>query len=549
LAELLFFAVVGGVFVGGCISEEAADYGEITAYQQQQVSKAPQQRAGEEGLGALTPQPEPKLAELQVVTDAKTGKKRINLTIEEAITRTLLSSPEIQVVSFEPQISKEELTKEVAAFDRTIFGRYDYSKDDEPLNSTTLSDIGLTRTRVWQAGVKQKAVTGSELSFTWALTRTWDDLATRRFSTRYEPMLTFQIKQPLLRDGWRQLNLAGVNVARMNYEISFTGFREQLENVASQVIKTYWTLLQSRRDSQIQQWLLEKTVETLTRVLDRKDIDATTVHIKQIESSVESRRAALFETQKRIIDVQDSLARLLSDAQINVLDDSELVPVTEPKVELVNIDTFEAVKSALQNSPTIQQNRLKVDVAQINLDVSRNQSLPRLDIVASADWLGFAEHENEAHEKLFNDSQAHSSYAIGVTFEYPLGNRQRRAEVRRRRLELSMAVSNLQNISDKVAIVVKEKIRKVETSHRQMQAQTAALKAANIHLDALEDSELIRGKLTPEFLQVKLQAQANMANAEQGQIKAVVDFNIALVELAQATGTVLQLHHVQAGLK
>jgi outer membrane protein TolC len=546
---LLFVAVAGGVFVAGCVSEKVADYGELTDYQQQQVSKAPQQRAGEEGLDALRPVPEPKLAELQVVTDPNTGKKKINLTIEEAITRTLVGSPEIQIVSFEPQISKEELTKQVAAFDRSIFGRYDYSKDDEPINSTTLSDVGLTRTRLWQAGVKQRAVTGSELSLAWALTRTWDDLATRRFSTRYEPMVTFQIKQPLLRDGWQQFNLAGVNAARLNYEISFTSFREQLENVASQVIKTYWTLLQSRRDSQIQRWLLEKTIETLTRVIDRKDIDATIVQIKQIESSVESRRATLFETQKRIIDVQDSLARLLSDAQINVLEDSELVPVTEPKVELISIDTFEAVKSALQNSPIIQQNRLKVDVAQINLDVSRNQALPRLDIVASADWLGFAEHENEAYEKLFNENQAHSSYAIGLSFEYPLGNRQRQAEVRRRRLELSRAVSNLQNISDKVTIVVKEKIRKVETSHRQLQAQTAALKAAKIHLEALEDSELIREKLTPEFLQVKLQAQANLANAQQGQIKAVVDFNIALVELAQATGTVLQLHHVEAALK
>ncbi|MHC4221727.1 MAG: hypothetical protein ACYST9_04835, partial [Planctomycetota bacterium] len=248
------------VFLSGCISDNVADHGALSSYQEQLAGEGSQKRLGEESLQALTPDPEVKLPKLGVVTDANSGINRLNLSIEQAITRTLANSPEIRVVSFEPEIAKEELTGQVAEFDQILFGEYNYNKDDNPINSLTFSDVGQAKTRIWQAGIKQKSVTGSAWSFTWALTRGWDDLATRRYPTRYEPMLSFQLKQPLLRDGWQEVVLAGVNVARLNYEINFAAFRERLENVATQVIKTYWQLLQTRKESQIQQRLLDKTI-------------------------------------------------------------------------------------------------------------------------------------------------------------------------------------------------------------------------------------------------------------------------------------------------
>ena len=73
-------------------------------------------------------------------------------------------------------------------------------------------------------------------------------------------------------------------------------------------------------------------------------------------------------------------------------------------------------------------------------------------------------------------------------------------------------------------------------------------RAARAQLKALEDTEEIRGKLTPEFLLVKLQAQEDLARAEQAEQQTIVDYNIALVELARATGTVLELYPVRKAL-
>jgi hypothetical protein len=67
-------------------------------------------------------------------------------------------------------------------------------------------------------------------------------------------------------------------------------------------------------------------------------------------------------------------------------------------------------------------------------------------------------------------------------------------------------------------------------------------------LQTLKDTEPIREQLTPEFLLVKLQAQETLANAQRAQIKAVVDFNVSLVELARFLGTVLELKQIKSSL-
>ncbi len=540
--NLLILAVL--IQITGCVSEDVEYQGVITSYQQTVVDKSPQPRDSNEGLGSLRPSPEPNLLELKVSKDQTTGGNIIDLTLEDAVRRTLISSPEISIVSYDPSIATEDIIKAVSEFDIALFGRLNYEKQDDPTDSIFLG--GQSTSRVWETGFKQKGVTGAEWSLAYALVRNWDDLTTRTLSTRYEPMLSFQIKQPLLRDAWQELNLAGVNVAKLNYRIAVASFRQRTEEVSADVVSLYWALLQARRDREIQQQLLKRTIETLKRVEDRKDIDATEVQIKQAEASVKDREGFLFQAEKQVVDVQDALVRLLSDSQINLLNDFEIVPTTVPNTAETKFDRLEALRLAVSNNPVIEQARLAVEVAQINVDIAERQKMPKLDLVASARMQGLSNNQGEAQD-ILNDAD-YFSYALGITFEIPLGNRQREAEFRKRKLERRKATSELQNISDQLAAQTKERIRFSATSYKEIQVQKDAVEAAQTHLQALEDTETIREKLTPEFLLVKLEAQASLANSQRSYIKAISDYNTALVRLNQSMGTVLDMRYIRKAL-
>jgi outer membrane protein len=547
LLDLIIIKIFPALFllilITGCVSEKVNDQGFISTYQETMVARGPQERTGTEGLEPISPAPDPRLPGLKEIKGIS-GRKTINLKLDDAVVRALASSPIITAVSFDPSTAKESIAVAVSEFDVTAFGQLEYDNNDSPSNDITLS--GQSQSGFWEAGIKQKGVAGSEWSLSYTLTRSVDETITRIFPTSYEPTMTFKLKQPLLRDAWSHTNLAGVNISKLNYRIALAAFRQKTEDVITQVISLYWTLFQARRDVEIQQRLLDKTIKTLRKVEDRKNIDATMGDIKQAEASVKSRQATLFEAEKRLFDVQDELIRLLADNQLNLIDDLEIVPTTAPNTGAPELDQSELLKLALRNNPDILRAQLEVDVAEINVKVAKRQKMPRLDMFASTELKGLSDAQREAHDMVFD--RDFIDYTLGVTLEYPLGNREKKAEFRLRKLKHSKARSNLQNVSDKVATLVKGRMRFAETSHKEIQVQKDAFNAARIHLQSLEDIEVAREKLTPEFLLAKIQAQASLADAQRAEIRAIVNYNIALTRLAQAIGKVLDMRSVQSAL-
>jgi len=154
--------------------------------------------------------------------------------------------------------------------------------------------------------------------------------------------------------------------------------------------------------------------------------------------------------------------------------------------------------------------------------------------------------EDTSHDEFKTGDYA--SYAIGLSLEYPLGNRQREAEFIQRRLERRKAITALQNVADQVAVAAKEGLRRIKTNHSEIQIQKEAVEAARIHLQTLKDTEPIREQLTPEFLLVTLQAQETLANVQRAENRAVADYNISLVQLARTLGTVLELHQIKSSM-
>ena len=118
------------------------------------------------------------------------------------------------------------------------------------------------------------------------------------------------------------------------------------------------------------------------------------------------------------------------------------------------------------------------------------------------------------------------------------------AELARQKFSLLQAIATLQNTADQLAVQVNERIRQINTTFDELQAQRAAVAASQAQLDALNEIEKTRGRLTPEFVQLKLQAQETLADAQTAEVTALTNYNSALADLAQLTGTILRQHGI-----
>ncbi len=522
------------LLITGCVSERVNSQGYIPDYQEKLVQKGPQARMGPEGIDSITPTPDPAFPELDE-TSGDNGRRSVNLTLDDAVMRTLANSPEIKIVSFDPSIARENITAAVSEFDVTAFGQLQYDDNDNPSNDLSLS--GQSTSSLVEAGIKQKGITGAEWSLAYTLDNVDDNSPTRIVPETHEPAMVFELRQPLLRNAWRDVNLAGINISKLGHRSALETFRQKAESLSADVSFLYWNLFQARRNVEIQEDLLEKTNITLKKVSNRKKIDATVGDIKQAEASVKSREAALLESRKRLYDVQDRLVRLLADNQVNLTGDIDIIPVTYPVIWTSPFDQTALIRRALRNNAVVSNAKLEAEITEINLKVAKKQKLPKLDLVASAQLQGLSDSQGTAHEMITDADYA--SYSVGLKLEYPLGNRSKKAGHRQKKLKHLKALSHLQNISDQVANLVREKIRSAETAQSEIKVQQGAVNAARIHLQTLEDIEIVRKKLTPEFLLAKIQAQESLADAQKAKVQAIVNFNTALSGLSQATGTIL----------
>jgi outer membrane protein TolC len=202
--------------------------------------------------------------------------------------------------------------------------------------------------------------------------------------------------------------------------------------------------------------------------------------------------------------------------------------------------------TALKHNPQLEQARLGIAASEINVSVARNQTLPKLDLSASAGIQDLAVHADRANRDMLEGDYA--SYSIGLIMEYPIGNRDRLANLRQSKFQRTKAIVTMQNAADQIAVSIQERIRQIGSSHDQIVAQHAAVKASEAQLSAIEVTEKVRARLTPEFLQLKLQVQQTLASSQQAELQAMVDYNNALADLARITGTILDQHRVEISM-
>lgn len=542
----ILWAVVG---FHGCVNPGELDPRVIAKYQREMAAYAPSERlGGSQELGLLSPAPREGVGPMKIEEnkDDKGNITRVaRLSLEDAIVRAIAGSPSIQVVSFDPAISRQEMVQAAAAFDVIVFGDARYARGDRQRYATALARR--TDERSFRAGARQLLQTGTRWEMTWGATRDWDSRGLSTSATKYEPTIAFEVAQPLLRGGWLDFNMGRLRIARLAEKSQMEAFRSEVEGVVTEVYRLYWQLHQARSDLDIQRRLVGWSKETHDMVLGRVKLDAGIVQVKQAASALASHRGSLVRVEKIVYDVQEQLAVLLGDPQYNVMGTFEIIPTTPLDDGAVVINVADQLLAALKHNPTLAQGRLAIEASGVQIKVAENELLPRLDLTASTELQGMGSSMRKGNRGLTSGDYA--SYTVGIEFEYPIGNRAREAVLRTRKLERSKAIAGFQKNADQIAAAVKERVRQIQMTHKALQYEREAVEAYRAELGGLKTIQKTRkGGMDPEFLELKLRSRERLALAERSEIQALVDYNSAIIELRRITGTVLDLPGLKVAL-
>jgi len=463
--------------------------------------------------------------------------EQLNLSLEDALRRALQSSYAIELAGYNPAVDTTRVVEAEAAFDTVFFTSITKNIQDKPTGSELMAgDLNYFN---MSSGFRKLLPTGTQVSAAYGLQRTKTTLRFQTINPEYFSNIILEMRQPFLRNFGIDQNRSLIVLAKNDRRISDLAFRRQVRDTLRQVEERYWNLVRSRRDVVIPARLLA-SFEAIYDYLDaRKDFDVIPVQLAATKADLERSRVEFVRSCRNVFDAEDALIAAMNSPDIDLADDIEIVPTDFPTMDEIIVDRLAEVQTALDNRPEIKEDELTVASAKIAVGQAKNAELPRLDVMFRYSIDGLAGTADKAFDEV--SRHKYTEYLVGVELEVPVGNRGPRAAHKRARLQHMQAVSRLKLRFEEVILDVNLAVRKLSSTFAELGPWYESVEAREKEVDSI----VARAeRMDINTLRNELNARQNLAAARRALLSTLVDYNIAIIDLERAKGTLLRHYNV-----
>ncbi|MGV6815559.1 MAG: TolC family protein [Phycisphaerales bacterium] len=473
----------------------------------------------------------------------------IGLDLEQTVHTAVANNLSVEVASFQPAIAQSQLTSAEAQFDWIFSASATYKDSIIPQAGSGFGgSTGFVRNASQAAdgsvGVERQLESGGTLSVTNDVNYTNVDSSFFGTSPTPNPAnasnITVGLNQPLLKGFGRDVNLAQVQLARNAERTGTVNLKSSLIDATSETEKAYWTLVLRYKELVIKSKLLERGIKVRDDIKARRVQDARQAQVADAVARVERRRSDLLIAQTNLRNASDRLKSLMNDPSLPVGSETLIVPSEDAPIGPMNYSLLDAITNAVHKRPEMELALLTIDDSTIRQQVAKNQRLPVLDLQAQARLLGFGDSLSDA----YNDDDATrfiDDWLLGLSFKQPIGNRIGEAEYRKARLERMQAVVAYRQTAQRIVLDVKVALNALVTNHALIDQTTLSRVAQGEALRALiVEKELTNAGYSVERLNLELNQQEALANAEIAQATALTNYQIAIIDLHKAMGTTLE---------
>jgi outer membrane protein TolC len=459
-------------------------------------------------------------------------RESVDLTIEQVRRDALENNLDLKVQLFDPTLAREALNAERAKFEAVFTTDLNYARTD----SATASQLNNSQSEFWSLNpaVEIPLRTGGTIRLDAPQRRSEVENQFSTLNPAYTSDVDASISIPLLRGFGPDANAQSIRVAF--YESQAAQARTKLEviRVLTDVEKTYWLLYASRRELEVR----KKEYDLANAQLDRarRQVRAGTVaevEIIRAESGVADTVQAIITAENNVRDRQRDLKRIINRDDLQMETPTVVVPATIPDATPYKIDPEEMVRRSLDQRMELLESELQIAADSANVAAAKNATLPVVSFQYTYGINGLGAEYNDAlsqvNDKRFEDHTA------GLHLEVPIGNEAARS---RYRAALLRRLQTLATKQQRTLQITQEVYNALDALQAAWLSIIAAQKRTvlNARLLDVEIRQFEQGLRTTTEV---LDAQTKLANAQSAEIVAITSYQIAQVDLAFATGTVL----------
>lgn len=473
------------------------------------------------------------------------GATLVTMTLEQAIARALQSNLDIQTARLSPAIQQYSLDVARGAFHPTFSTTMGYN--NATTQSTNQLDGGarvVNKRQTLNTSLSQQLPwLGSRLSANFNNSRTETDNAFTTRNPSYNSTLSLNFTQPLLAGLKTDNQRAALATQEIQADITDLQVRAQIANITDQVRQGYWNLRAAIEQIEIQRQSLAQARMTLAEDSIRVRLGRMVeLDLLQAQAQVASAEQSLLNAEISWRNQEFAFKRLLLAGTDDPLLTQTINPTDLPQLVEQAVDLQAAVQTALRERTDIRQQRQQRQISEVNLDVSRSNALPDLNLTAGYSLQGVG-------GNLYNRSGLGGEpvlvqpggYADGwrairnfdaptwnvqLQASYPIGGNVDKANLERAKLQLRQADLALKSQELNIVTQVTTAGLAVRNTFLQVEAARHTREAAERNADA----ERLRHDLGVSTSFQLMTAQNAMTSARISELRALINHLNAIAD-------------------
>jgi HAE1 family hydrophobic/amphiphilic exporter-1 len=517
------------------------------------------------------------------------------LTVREAIEMALANNKDIEVARQNVKISEFDLTSVRGAYDPRFSSLSYYERSVTPSanvlsggqrGTVTQSDITGT---VRLEGLSPKYGGGYRIDFS-AIRLTTDNIFSA-LNPQYPTALTLSYTQPL----WRGMRIdqprRQVEIAKKNLSLTDAQFRQRAIETITNVQRAYWDLVFALRNLQIQR---DAVRDARTQYEHNKRLVAegmlAPIDVVAAEAQVSGFEESVYSALEDVGRAENNLKNMIAENRQSRIWGQSLLPTDPVDLQPPSIALDDALKTALENRPEVQQLQVSREINQIDQKFYKDQTKPQVDLVGTYGVTGLTGAQNplganpltQQNQELRAQVNLLSAIAglppvpepppatlpasalgglgsslselaqsrfpnfrIGVQIGIPIRSRTAEGELGRALVTGQQIATQREQLEQNIQVEVRNTLQVVRTAQSRLRAAAAARSASEQQYTS-EQRKFDAGQST---LFLVLERQTALTTARGNELRAQTDLNKAIADFQRATGNALQVNNVVARVR
>jgi len=466
----------------------------------------------------------------EVILEPNASEPVIELTLEQVRAAALANNLDLKVELINPSIAQRTLDAERAKFESAFFGSARYGRGDDADNDTT------SKSHSYDLGWSQPLRTGGMLSLSTAAGDSeWDDA-----DGVSDAAVSVSVIQSLLRDAGTRINTHSIRIAGYGKHIVDARTKLAAIHILANADIAYWNLFTALRELDVrreQYKLAQDQLDHARRKVASRS--AAKIEIVRAEAGLAGRLDNVIRAEAAVSDRQRDLKRIMNRVDVPTNSDIAIRTGTMPRPLGLELDGEALADAALENRMEMVVLALQLGIDEMDIDLARNATLPQLELEYSYTADRSSDSLGKAIGHLGDDPS--SNHVFGLSATIPVGNRAARARLQRARLQRLQRRASEESLKADIREQVYAAVNLLEQSWRSILAAEQGVTAAERNYRVEQGQFKLGRRISTDVLL----SAAHLGDAQLRRIRAFVQYEVAQVNLARATGTLLGHGRIQ----